>query len=262
MRIASLQPSVTVTLADLGRLDQLVACTKYCADVCPEVHERSVSIIQDSWSAKAEEIIAARPGLVIASVPYRMEAVAEIMKSGIRFLGLAPKCLSDIQGDIRTIASVVGARSEGELLVSRMQMEIASVRDRMAGLPRPRVFCEEWGKPIIRSQPWVRELVEAAGGEFIGDPGTQTSAEAIRAAAPDVIIAAWCGAGDRVPLEKIVRERGWVDVPAAKSGRVFCIADELLNTPASTLLGGLYAIAWALWPDRFEKPKGIRAIQG
>ena len=26
---------------------------------------------------------------------------------------------------------------------------------------------------------------------------------------PEVVVAAWCGAGDRVPLQKIVRERGW-----------------------------------------------------
>ncbi|HWG40828.1 MAG TPA: hypothetical protein VN658_09780 [Candidatus Acidoferrales bacterium] len=29
-RVVSLQPSITVTLRDLGLLDRLVACTKYC----------------------------------------------------------------------------------------------------------------------------------------------------------------------------------------------------------------------------------------
>ena len=36
-RIVSLQPSATVTLHALGLLDRVVACTKYCADVVPEV---------------------------------------------------------------------------------------------------------------------------------------------------------------------------------------------------------------------------------
>ncbi len=78
---------------------------------------------------------------------------------------------------------------------------------------------------------------------------------------PDVTLAAWCGAGDRVPLEKIVRDRGWLETNATKNGRVFCIADELLNTPATTLIGGLRAIAWALHPERFEKPSGIRKLE-
>lgn len=260
MRIASLQPSITVTLADLGRLEDVVACTKYCVDVCPQAGIGAQRIIQDSWSAKAEEILAASPDLVIASVPYRMEAVAEIMKSGIRFLGLAPKSLADVHGDIRTIGRVVDAKDRAEELAVKMMSDVAEVRRRTAGEARQRVFCEEWGKPIIHSQRWVAELVEAAGGEFVGTPGAQTAAEAIRDSNPDVILAAWCGAGDRVPLEKIVRERGWEQTNAARTGRVYCIADELLNTPASTLIGGLRAIAWALHPEKFERPAGIRAI--
>jgi iron complex transport system substrate-binding protein len=75
-----------------------------------------------------------------------------------------------------------------------------------------------------------------------------------------VILAAWCGAGDRVPLEKIVEQRGWQDLPAVRGRRVFCINDELLNTPSSSLLGGQDAIAWALHPELFEQPTGIRRI--
>jgi len=36
-RVVSLQPSATVTLARLGLLDRVVACTRYCKDVCPEL---------------------------------------------------------------------------------------------------------------------------------------------------------------------------------------------------------------------------------
>ena len=89
---------------------------------------------------------------------------------------------------------------------------------RTAGLSRPRVFCEEWGKPLIASQPWVAELVEAAGGTFIGTPGAQIDPSTVSQAAPDVLIAAWCGAGDRVPLEKVAGSRGWQDLPAVKAG--------------------------------------------
>lgn len=103
--------------------------------------------------------------------------------------------------------------------------------------------------------------MKAAGGEFIGTPGKTTTAEEVSAAQPDVILAAWCGAGDRVPLEKIVEQRQWQNLSAVRSQRVFCIRDELLNTPATTLLNGLNAIAWALHPERFERPTGIRQIE-
>src|ERR1700722_2451829 len=195
-RIACLQPSATVILAEIGELERVIACTRYCADVVPEVANSSRSILADSWTADAREIIAAKPDLVIGSVPYQEKAVIEILKSGARFLGLAPKCLGDIYRDIAIISGVVGAGAKGEAVIAGMQGRLEQIRTRTAGLPRPRVFCEEWGKPLIASQGWVAELVEVAGGHFIGDPGRQISTEEVVRLDPEGIVAAWSGAGD------------------------------------------------------------------
>jgi len=258
-RIVSLQPSATVILKELGALDRLVACTRYCADVCPEVSVARM-IVDDSWSAKSVEILSAKPDLVIAAVPYQERSVSQILKAGIRFLGLAPRTLADIYVDIVTIASVIGLTDRGEEIVQSMQRQIERIRGQAQALPRRRVFCEEWGKPLIASQPWVAELVEAVGGEFVSAPGDQTTPENVLAADPDVLIAAWCGAGDRVPLEKIVRERGWSALNAAQHRSVYCIADELLNTPAPTLIGGLHALAAAIHPEKFPQVRGLKRI--
>jgi iron complex transport system substrate-binding protein len=220
------------------------------------------AILADSWTANAEQIVAARPDLVIASVPYQEKAVGEILKAGIRFLGLAPKNLADIYTDIATIAGVVGRNEAGEQVIASMQERIEEIRRLSAARPRPRVFCEEWGKPVIASQKWVAELVDAAGGEFIGEPGRPVPESELKGLDPEVIVASWCGAGDRVPLEKIVESRGWQRTAAAQTGRVFCIRDEYLNTPAPTLLCGLEALAFAIHPELFGKPKGIRQING
>jgi iron complex transport system substrate-binding protein len=251
MKIISLQPSVSIILDQLGCLDSLAACTKYCLDAVPALRTRSLSLVHDSWSTKAEELLPVAADLVIASVPYRQESLTAILKSGRPVLTLAPKTLADIYQDIRLIASIVQQPGRGEALISAMQAQIAAVQTRTAALTRPRVYCEEWGKPLIHSQMWVSELVEAAGGEFIGEPGATTIDEAVAAADPDVIIAAWCGAGDRVPLERIVKDRKWSGLRAVQTGRVYCIADELLNTPAPTLLQGLQALARAIHPEAF-----------
>ena len=56
----------------------------------------------------------------------------------------------------------------------------------------------------------------------------------------DVIIAAWCGAGDRVPLEKIIRDRGWSRTSAAQvAARFTASPTNFSNTPAPTLIQGL-----------------------
>jgi iron complex transport system substrate-binding protein len=261
-RIASLQPSATVILAAIGELGRVVACTKYCADVVPEIISQQCVVLSDSWTANSEQIISANPDLVIASVPYQEKSVIEILKSGTRFLGFAPKSLADIYTDIAIIAGVVDASPAGNDVIEAMRKQIAQFRTRTAGLPRPKVFCEEWGKPLIASQAWVAELVDTAGGEFLGAPGKQISAEEVARMDPDVVIASWCGAGDRVPLEKIVPSRHWQQTPAARASRIYCIRDEYLNTPAPTLLHGLEALAFAIHPEIFSRPEGIRQITG
>ena len=256
-RVVSLQPSITSIMERLGVLDRLVACTRYCAEVCPAVKERGIAIVHDSWTADSEQIRAVGPDLVIASVPYQLDAVAQILKCGAQFLGLAPHTLHNIYSDIASIAGVMNEPNRGQYLIREMQMEIERVRSRNADANRPKVYCEEWGKPLIHSQPWVAELVDAAGGEFLGDPGKQTSTDAIAASNPDIITVAWCGAGDRVPLEKIAARPGWHRLTAVTAGRVYCINDEYLNTPGPTLLSGLHALEAAIHDG--EAP-GLRRI--
>lgn len=248
-------------LSAIGKLDRLVACTKYCADVCPEAALGGRTIVRDSWTAQSEQIAAARPDLVIAAVPYQEKAVSESLKSGARFLGLAPTNLIDIYMDIAAISGIMGVPERGQRVITDMQHEIAAMRSQNNGATRPRVFCEEWGKPLIISQRWVQELVEAAGGEFVGTPGAKISFDQVAFENPDIVIAAWCGAGDRVPLGKIIRDRGWSEMRAAKQGRVYCINDEYLNTPAPTLMHGLRALAAAIHPEHFPTLQpGLRCV--
>ena len=130
-------------MPDLGLLDRVVACTKYCADVCPEAADGARQIVADSWSSQADQIRAAQADLVIASVPYRLEAVGEILKSGIRFLGLAPRTLSDVFADIDVIAGVMGVPEGGEAVVRDMRRAIDDVRTRCSrDGKKPKVFCE------------------------------------------------------------------------------------------------------------------------
>jgi len=60
-----------------------------------------------------------------------------------------------------------------------------------------------------------------------------------------------------VPLEKIIVQRGWESLNAARNGRLYCINDEYLNTPGPTLLAGLHALEAAI--SNREAP-GLRRI--
>jgi iron complex transport system substrate-binding protein len=188
--------------------------------------------------------------------------LAAILKSGLPILTLAPHTLADIANDIRLIASVVQAAEPGEALLSHFRHSLDDTRTRASAVAnKPLVYCEEWGKPLIHSQHWVAELVGNANGTFLGTPGARTTAEAIAALPeadqPDVLLFAWCGAGNRVPLERVIAQRNWHHLRAVRQRRVFCIPDEYLNTPAPTLLEGAACIASALHPELFGMHKAL-----
>jgi iron complex transport system substrate-binding protein len=252
VRIASLQPSVTLTLAALGRLDALCAHTKYCIDAMPSLAELKLPIVADSWSTTTNELDAIRPDLVIASVPYRLESLAAILKAGLPVLALAPHTLEDVLQDTLLIAKQVDRVEEAETLIEDFRRALADAKDATVGLKKTRVYCEEWGKPLIHSQRWIAELIENCGGIFLGTPGAQTTPEMVAEADPDLMIFAWCGAGDRVPLERVVVQRDWRNLRAVRNRKVYCIPDEYLNTPAiPSLRQGLIHLGVAICPERF-----------
>jgi len=139
-RVVSLQPSATVILAAVGKLDRSIACTKYCVDVSPEAASGGRTVVADSWTAQSEQIAAARPDLVIAAVPYQERAVSEILKSGAHFLGLAPASLADIYMDIAATSGIMGVAERGQQVIADMQQEILTMHSRNNGTTRPRVF--------------------------------------------------------------------------------------------------------------------------
>jgi ABC-type Fe3+-hydroxamate transport system substrate-binding protein len=59
-----------------------------------------------------------------------------------------------------------------------------------------------------------------------------------------------------------VEKRGWQNLRAVQKGCVYCITDELLNTPAPTLMGGLRALASAIHPEIFARTQcpGLHCI--
>jgi iron complex transport system substrate-binding protein len=260
-RIIALQPSISVTLAALGRLDHLVACTRWCVDQVPELAARNLPILADSWSATKEDLAGLAADIVIASVPYRMESLAAILQQKFPVLALAPKNLAGIYADTRLLASLVDANEKAEAMIAEMEQALANVRKQCLQATPQNVYAEEWGKPLIHSQPWVNELIAAAGGTPVGHPGKHSTPQEIAAANPDVLLLAWCGAGDRVPLKRVVEQRSWQNLRAVREKRMFCIPDEFLNTPAiPSLLDGLACIAAAIHPDTFPAPSRLRVL--
>jgi iron complex transport system substrate-binding protein len=240
-RIVSLAPSATRILWELGAAEHLMGVSRWCKDVVPNGTIAELPVVGDCWEMDSGEVARLRPDLVIGSVPYRMAAVEGILARGLRFLGKSPRRLGDIYADIRLLAGIVGKAAEGEKLAAGMQARIAEVRAKTtrAG-ERPRVYCEVWPNPLRSAEPWVEELVDAAGGQYVPGPaGRQVDSQEVIAADPEIIILAWAATGTRAQPDRVQKRPKWKTISAVRNERIYVVRDEILNTPAPILLEGL-----------------------
>src|SRR5665811_633913 len=95
------------------------------------------------------------------------------------------------------------------------EKRLSSIASAIRPSVKPKVYFEEWDDPLISGIGWVSELIEIAGGEdILPDLRFQQAAkdriilpDVVRAAAPDVILASWCG--KKVVADRIRKRPGW-----------------------------------------------------
>jgi len=259
-RIVSLAPSATSILCEIGARSLLVGVTKWCADVADV---RGLPRVGDCWHmGDVAQIMKLRPSLVIGSVPYKHETAAKLLAEPVNFLAMNPRSLVDVEADVRLLAGIVGRAAAGERLVRKMRRRFAAIaRESAAALKSAgavRVYCEAWPNPRISSPPWVAELVRMAGGEMTVPAGERVSEDRVAAGQPEVIVLAWAATGTRADVKKAYEVAQWQHVSAIREGRVFVIADELLNTPGPPLVGGLEELSKAISSARSKQPRSRR----
>src|SRR5215218_10240103 len=112
-----------------------------------------------------------------------------------------------------------------------------------AALPcRPRVYFEEWDKPMICGIGWVSEPIEIAGGEDVfrekaRSPGAQgriVSPDEVAAASPDLIIGSWCG--KKFVPGRVTARPGLREVTAVQNKAVHEIKSSLILQPGPAAL--------------------------
>jgi iron complex transport system substrate-binding protein len=160
---------------------------------------------------------------------------------------------------IRMLGALTGAADRADRLVAGYEARLAAFRAETPAR-RPRVWFEEWDDPLISGIGWVSELIDIAGGEDVfADLARRPAARdrivepaAVVAAAPDVILASWCGR--KVRPERIAAREGWGAIPAVRAGRIHEIRSPLILQPGpAALTEGLDALRAALFPARAEE---------
>jgi iron complex transport system substrate-binding protein len=253
-RIVCLTEETVETLYLLGEQDRIVGVSGYA--VRPPQVRREKPRVSAFVSADMPKILALEPDLVLAFSDLQATIVADLVRAGVAVHVFNQRDIGGILAMIRTLGALVGAADRAGRLATDFEKRLAAVSAMSRPKPKPKVYFEEWDDPMISGIGWVSELIEIAGGEDIlpelrfhqAARDRIISPETVRAAAPDVILASWCG--KKVVADKIRQRPGWNEIPAVRNDRIVEIKSPLILQPGpAALTDGLDAIVAALWPD-------------
>jgi iron complex transport system substrate-binding protein len=252
-RIVCLTEETVETLYLLGEQDRIVGVSGYA--VRPPQVRREKPRVSAFISADIPKILALEPDLVLAFSDLQAAIVADLVRAGVAVHVFNQRDIKGILAMIRTLGALVGAAGRAELLAAGFEARLAEVAATPRPAPKPKVYFEEWDDPLISGIGWVSELIEIAGGEdLLPQLRLQQSAkdriispDTVRDAAPDVILASWCG--KKVVPDRIRKRPGWETIPAVRDNRIVEIKSPLILQPGpAALTDGLDAIVAALWP--------------
>lgn len=252
-RIVCLTEETVETLYLLGEQDRIVGVSGYA--VRPPRVRREKPRVSAFTSADIPKILALQPDLVFAFSDLQAGIVADLIRAGIAVHAFNQRDIAGILAMIRTVGALTGVADKADLLARSYEARLDDVAVRARGMPRPRVYFEEWDDPLIGGIGWVSELIGIAGGEDVFSGKAREKAAAGRivapdeviAAAPDIILASWCG--KKIVPDRIRQRPGWDRIPAVRDDRIVEIKSPLILQPGpAALTGGLDAIAAALRP--------------
>jgi iron complex transport system substrate-binding protein len=252
-RLICLTEETVETLYLLGEQDRIVGVSGYAVRP-PEV--RSKPRVSAFTSARLDKILALEPDLVLAFSDLQADIVSELAKAGVAIHLFNQRDIAGIFAMIRTVGALIGAGEKAEALARSLEARVTETARATKGSSRPRVYFEEWNDPMISGIGWVSELIEVAGGiDAFPELRREQSARQriidpsqVVAAAPDIILASWCG--KKVRMKDFYERPGWNEIPAVKSNRIVEIKSTIILQPGpAALTDGLDAICAALRPQ-------------
>jgi iron complex transport system substrate-binding protein len=252
-RIVCLTEETVESLYLLCEQDRIVGVSGYA--VRPPQVRREKPRVSAFISADIPKILALQPDLVLAFSDLQADIVADLVRAGVAIHVFHQRDVAGILAMIRTLGAMVGAAERADALAASFEKRLADIAATPRPAPKPKVYFEEWDDPLISGIGWVSELIEIAGGEdVLPKLRFQQAAkdriilpDVVREAAPDVILASWCG--KKVVPDRIRQRPGWSDIPAVRNNRIVEIKSPLILQPGpAALTDGLDAIVKALWP--------------
>lgn len=147
MRLVSLVPSVTETVAALGVADALVGVTDWCVLGAPPAAVR----VGGTKNPDVAKVIALRPDLVVANQEEnRAEDVAALRTAGLQVLVTYPRAVPDVADLIRSLGTVLDREAAATRMADELSLAIATLDPPDPPIPALTLI---WRKPWMAVGP-------------------------------------------------------------------------------------------------------------
>ncbi len=252
-RIVSLVPSWTESLFALGAGARVVAITDYCVE--PRAAVASIHKIGGTKNPRVSEILALRPGLVIANVEENRKAdVEQLEANGAPVFVTDARSIETALQELRALGELVGATNL-EARIASIERECALARAAGVKRHRPRVFVAIWRDPwmTVNGDTFISAMLELAGGEnvFRARERRFPLAADLRQAEPRAVSTAHDLRYPRVSVQEVIERapevillpdepyafkaediaawQVYTEIPAVQQDRVFVLDGKLLS---------------------------------
>jgi iron complex transport system substrate-binding protein len=261
-RIVSLVPSVTEMLFAIGAGPQVVGVSSY-DHFPPEVE--SLPKVGALLDPDTERILSLRPDMVVV-YGSQTDAEARFQKAGIRTFSYRHGATRAVNGTfdmITALGTATGHEAEAREVVARITADLDRVRERVAGLDRPRTLL------VIGRQPgtlqglyaaggggFLHEMLDIAGGDnvFADVPreSVQPSTETLLSRAPETVLElrAVAPAGDYTADLAVWNTLS--SIPAVRQRHIHSLIGDFVVVAGPRLAQGAEAMARALHPEAFK----------
>ncbi len=257
-RIISLIPATTEMLFAMGASDRLVGVSNY-DQFPPEVNR--LTRVGGLLDPNVERVLSLRPDLVIV-YETQDDLRQQLARAGIPTFSYTHRGLPDITETMRAIGVRIGMKDAADRAAARIEQQLADVKARVAGRPRPKtllVFGHDPGAlrhvDASGGYGFLHDVLEIAGGADVladlKEQSVELSTETILMRAPEVIIDLRYGAP--VPADQVeAQRRVWnvvPSVPAVRNNRVYVLVGDEFVVPGPRIVLAAERFARTLHPE-------------
>lgn len=249
-RVVSLAPSLTELVCVLDLRERLVGRSSAC-DYPPAV--RDVPVVGGFGRPNLDRLRELRPDLVLATDLEQPALLGALRAEGVRCLALPCESWTQLLQAAREIGAACGAADRAAAWSVSMQerrRRLAAEQDAyFRARPRPRLYIEVWGDPVLTAgrDTMLNDLAALAGTRPLGAslPGRYpaVSLEWVLRGDPDLILLAYPGAAGAA-AGRLQRRPGWETIQAVRDNAICDFIDpDLLARPGPRWLDGAEALA-------------------